>query len=277
MEAWCYNDNEEHYKFLDMFCEMFDDGSDVAQLEILQEKLVSLNEKNFEETKIWILNSIFAKSEEAIHDLIYNFYLISAARVNDHKSSIFSRMIISLYEHRRTHKYLKHIKNQLLEIITLTNDMYVEDLIQELISSSIISESEVEEIEKQITTKELNRDGLKCYNYGLFLSQKLLYLHFSNEENEFFKLIDEDNKDGLLEEISETGKDIKETFQLFFDIWTFKFSMIDYAAFKGSVNCFKYLLINGAEISYNTLGLAITGGNIEIIRLLEQRNCDFSR
>ena len=48
------------------------------------------------------------------------------------------------------------------------------------------------------------------------------------------------------------------------------FAIICAAALYGSLKCFKYLLLNGAEIG-DCRPFAIDGGNIEIIRLVEQR------
>lgn len=64
------------------------DKSDASLLEQLQEKLLALNEKNFEDTKR-ILNSIFVISKEAVHVIICTFYQVSAVRLNDYKSLIF--------------------------------------------------------------------------------------------------------------------------------------------------------------------------------------------
>ena len=51
-------------------------------------------------------------------------------------------------------------------------------------------------------------------------------------------------------------------------------SLIDYAAFFGSIKCFKFLLLNGADLS-NTGKYAVAGGNLEIIHLCEQNNISF--
>lgn len=90
-----YSCHGEYFKTYQDYV-MFAEDSDVAQLEILQQIQVDLNWSNFSETMEWILQSTFTKSEEGIHDLIYTFYLISAARAQENKSSILSRMITSL-------------------------------------------------------------------------------------------------------------------------------------------------------------------------------------
>lgn len=54
-----------------------------------------------------------------------------------------------------------------------------------------------------------------------------------------------------------------------------KVTYIEYAAFFGSVKCFKYLLLNGAILTPNIAKFAVGGGNNEIIRICEQKKCDF--
>ena len=51
-------------------------------------------------------------------------------------------------------------------------------------------------------------------------------------------------------------------------------SLIDYAAFFGSIKCFKFLLLNGSNLT-NSGKFAVAGGNIEIINLCEQNQSSF--
>ncbi|OHT00823.1 hypothetical protein TRFO_07820 [Tritrichomonas foetus] len=59
-------------------------------------------------------------------------------------------------------------------------------------------------------------------------------------------------------------------------------TLIQVAAFYGAVKCFKYFFINGAdahkcdEEKKTTVHFAIAGGNIEIIRILQRENFNFS-
>ena len=48
-------------------------------------------------------------------------------------------------------------------------------------------------------------------------------------------------------------------------------SLIDYAAFFGSIKCFKFLLLNGSDLT-RAIKFAIAGGNMEIIKLCEQNS-----
>ncbi|OHT06850.1 hypothetical protein TRFO_25020 [Tritrichomonas foetus] len=53
-------------------------------------------------------------------------------------------------------------------------------------------------------------------------------------------------------------------------------SIIEYAAFFGAVDIFKYLITNKVRPSSNLTYFAVAGGNIEIVHLCEQMKCDFS-
>ena len=59
-------------------------------------------------------------------------------------------------------------------------------------------------------------------------------------------------------------------------------TLIQYAAFHGSLKCFKFLLLNGADLeAEDNAGMTlahfvVAGGNTELVRLIQQRKCDFS-
>lgn len=51
--------------------------------------------------------------------------------------------------------------------------------------------------------------------------------------------------------------------------------LIEYAAFFGSINCFKYLLDKYSMMPFNLAKFAIAGGKDEIIKLCEEHKCNF--
>lgn len=52
-------------------------------------------------------------------------------------------------------------------------------------------------------------------------------------------------------------------------------SSIDLAALNGSVECFRYLLsLNNAGTTSHTFNMAVIGGNLEIVQLLNQNGTD---
>ncbi|KAK8883824.1 hypothetical protein M9Y10_042923 [Tritrichomonas musculus] len=56
-----------------------------------------------------------------------------------------------------------------------------------------------------------------------------------------------------------------------------RINYLNYAAFNGSINCFKYLLLNKVEIDELTYELSIIGGNFEIVRIVNNaKDNDYS-
>ncbi|KAK8892562.1 hypothetical protein M9Y10_029795 [Tritrichomonas musculus] len=56
-----------------------------------------------------------------------------------------------------------------------------------------------------------------------------------------------------------------------FDDFNEDINVINYAAYYGSLKCFKYLLLNDGCIDESTLYFAVYGGNVEIIKIVDQR------
>lgn len=52
-------------------------------------------------------------------------------------------------------------------------------------------------------------------------------------------------------------------------------TLIEYAAYNGSLNIFKFLWMNDAKLPDNILKMAVLGGSYEIIHLLESKNITF--
>ena len=55
-----------------------------------------------------------------------------------------------------------------------------------------------------------------------------------------------------------------------------RITLLDFSAFCGSVNSFKYLMLNGCEITDDTVDFSIKGGNESIIELIEQKGFEFN-
>lgn len=89
--------------------------------------------------------------------------------------------------------------------------------------------------------------------------------------NDILRLIIQDDAEKLQVMISQNNIDINKSVHLDSLInrqsKNSEVSLIDYAAENGSINCYKYLLLNHAEISRNLMPCAVKGGNTEIIRI----------
>ena len=67
----------------------------------------------------------------------------------------------------------------------------------------------------------------------------------------------------------DTKKTLTRSFELHHLIKD-RFTPITFAARFGSINCFKYMLLNGVEINQRTVENALIGGNLEIFHLCEK-------
>lgn len=54
-------------------------------------------------------------------------------------------------------------------------------------------------------------------------------------------------------------------------------SQLDFSALCGSVKVFKYLINNGMKIEPSTIENAVRSGKVQILEVLRQKDCDFSR
>jgi hypothetical protein len=54
-------------------------------------------------------------------------------------------------------------------------------------------------------------------------------------------------------------------------------SLLSISAFYGSVKCFKFLFMNGANVTSSVCVSAVKGGDLEIIQICEQEHGDFSK
>ena len=104
------------------------------------------------------------------------------------------------------------------------------------------------------------------------------------QQKEMFLLLQKDDIDGFVSFLSNTPTegpvDITEEQKVeggncyLFDCGHY-ISLIDFCCFFGSLNCFKYLLLNQCNITEKTHKYSIAGGNQEIINILKETNNKF--
>ncbi|KAK8875507.1 hypothetical protein M9Y10_005673 [Tritrichomonas musculus] len=126
--------------------------------------------------------------------------------------------------------------------------------------------------------KELSLDELNFVSYFNKNIDSYIQMRDKGEpDDEITKAIRCDAIDCLRSLISSKIDDVNNffipfnIFENYVDFDQNKISYIDYAAAYGSIKCFKYLLLNHNMIGEATLSYAVYGGNIEIIRIVDQR------
>ena len=94
--------------------------------------------------------------------------------------------------------------------------------------------------------------------------------------NDFTNAIDKDDIEKVQFLISQNNIDLNKCLPFVFEHIFFEFKLlnpVEYAAFKGSINSFKYLLLNTKVINYERLlECSVAGGNIEIIHIIENKH-----
>ena len=103
-------------------------------------------------------------------------------------------------------------------------------------------------------------------------------IHANKKQIQLFTLLQKDDIDGFILFLSKNpGKQFQITKKqnpqgFYFDLFEYSsISLIDFCCFFGSLNCFKYLLLNKCEITKETLKCSIAGGNQEIINILKEK------
>ncbi|KAK8838502.1 hypothetical protein M9Y10_033130 [Tritrichomonas musculus] len=93
-------------------------------------------------------------------------------------------------------------------------------------------------------------------------------------DDELTKSLRYDDVDKLQLIINQNGIDIPNAVVPYniFDDLSENITIINYAAYCGALKCFKYLLLNNGLIDYSSLYFALYGGNIEIIKIVDQRH-----
>ena len=104
-------------------------------------------------------------------------------------------------------------------------------------------------------------------------------IKFGFPEDSIQYILMNDDVDNLIEIMNQPSMSINKNIDMFrFDVFIAKddcfervreLSLIDLAALNGSVECFKYLSLNGAVHTNKTFEMAVIGGKIEIVQSLK--------
>lgn len=123
----------------------------------------------------------------------------------------------------------------------------------------------VEDLSPNIDFKSLDYQMTNIKFNGNLIGNETIYSYFSDNPErtpEYFVFFDDADK---LSDLIGSNNNI--------DINTYggEFNLLNRAARWGSLQCFKYLLMNGANFSNMTMICALNGGNYEIIRICERQ------
>ena len=267
----------------------------IQYLKTIQSIVFNLNEENIEES-----TRLTMKLFDANFPFSFNFILSKLIY-----SSCFSQMKdINIYFHfmnsigkkeeeiKSVHKLIDTFIKYILDYGSYVSDYILENMIeQKIVDSKITSnskslyfahyktKSELDDLKDEPFSEQFfeNIDTLQKDNWKL---HKKFVLEGRNPL-EIANLIRNDDVEKLQEISSQVDFDFDQAVEpSLYERCSFinqeggYISLIDYAAFFGSVKCFKFLLLNDSEL-INTAKYAVAGGNFEIIHLCEQNHALF--
>lgn len=283
------------------------DGSPIGELEKIQSILVELNDENYEASKDLIINSTLSSTLEGLQDIIHTLFVINIAR--HEKNRIFANLIDDLINHSKVNELYGEIPYFAESNIYFALKNGADPLVYELLERKIISREsftrEASFIGLNVNIRNLSYAHRFAYEYCTIrsITKQIKYLpgdncikeEITDDINKFYqyrrecvnptriaKILRNDDIDSLQEFISEIiNFDYNATIEnSIFEVnpgLKGDVSLLNYSAIYGSCKCFKHLILNGSNLNDKTVHYAVAGGNLEIIRYLEQNNQDFSK
>ena len=197
---------------------------------------------------------------------------ISKTICNDSIIEIFSQFLLKLNRQESYYLLEKMIEQELIDPSSIQKQ-------QSLYFSHYKTKEEIASLQSNQFWKQFssNIDVLEKDNWEFHKR----YAREGVNPLEIAKIIRNDDVEKLQELSSQTSFNFQQTIEpSLYERYSFinkeNISLIDYAAFFGSVKCFKFLIVNGSSIK-NTGVFAVAGGNLEIFYICVQNHSSFDR
>ena len=258
--------------------------SKADEISSLQKLIFSINENNFDNIKDQILHSKFTLTKESFRILIATIGIGFHTRPQQYES--FVDLICSLKDLIK--KFLT--PHELYNVLRLEISNF---FLLELISHQIMLFSDLFSIPRddgddfqQFFAPELiiyNRAEYESKFKDMDLQKHIKTRETGENESQIASIIMRDDINEFINYVSQTNiqynSEIPDSIyeKCFYLTQKYKkITVIEYCAFFGSINIFKYLVSNKATETNNLGFYSIAGGCFEIVHLCEQMNCNFS-
>ncbi|OHT03095.1 hypothetical protein TRFO_29558 [Tritrichomonas foetus] len=261
-------------------------------IENLQNKLLELDQ-NFEETNenfiSFLMESRFIKEKRTIRQLLFSVDCLLTYRRISFETAIFilqNEHIKKLMKENFSPNELVFIfESKLLVLHLLDNHIItIQSLMEEVCAGEsyfFYFFSEIRETDFDYFTEIYSK-----FKKDMILPDVEKHDELRRKginEDEYSQLIRYDKIDEFMVMFVEKGNDFN--FKIPFSRYeTADYvncpdlmpNLIEYAAFFGAVNIFKFLYLEGAKFTPELLSFAVAGGNYEIIHFLEENNYKFT-
>ncbi|KAK8878176.1 hypothetical protein M9Y10_004941 [Tritrichomonas musculus] len=257
----------------------------------LQEMILEINSTNIQEAKQYLNENEFFNDKQSIKQLLFTIDAVSHARPNT--IPYLCELLVYSSEHIK-----KFYKSSDVAPIFHNNQIYLTLYQCNIIDiDSLVSISRCGFATFLFFAKELEEKAPSFY-YGRLQKSSIIRRCIKSEEKSgnHQQNICEKEEDPLTVSIqkddiiqfqdilshsnisinSQTRYSINQANEFANEGYDLP-SLIEYAAFNGSVKIFKFLWMKEAEMSENILKMAIFGGSYEIIHLIESKNIVFDK
>ncbi|OHS99705.1 hypothetical protein TRFO_33830 [Tritrichomonas foetus] len=256
---------------------------DLAKVKELQSIIYELSPENYSLTKNYILSNNFLSNRQMITQLISSLSEFSLNRRNT------VDLVVNLFSDFSTNikKYLT--ESDILNLMPLIKFKY---LVYRLLEINFVSiESIIPFALHDMTAFGYFSPEIKAYDLDLFNKYRerskrtrktvdkfdtihhISYRKSGSNQDPISVSIVHDDLESFLDIISHTEINLNSKIEISpYEIFQFfwKPTMIDYAAYYGSLQIYKYLLMNKVGVTWFTKVYAAAGGNYEIVHLCEE-------
>ena len=261
---------------------------EMNNIETLQKKIININNENFEEFFNYLHSSYFLKTKRAVRQLLFSIdSLVTFNRLPLQYANAILKdgLLKKVLKEMFTPNELIFVFEQNILLLTLLDEeiITIQSLMDEVCGGKDFFFFFFPEIKKK---------DHKYYDESINKFQELLPLKDDNvhdvlrrkgqNEDEFACFIENDDiinfrKYFCLE--NHSPNDLipysKYLRHQFVNLEHCMPSLVEYAAFFGSIQIFKFLYLEGAKLTSNITFFAIAGGNYEIIHFLEENKFTF--
>ncbi|OHT14830.1 hypothetical protein TRFO_14777 [Tritrichomonas foetus] len=247
--------------------------SEMNDLIEVQDMLLNISQYNEEETFEYFSNSPFFESK-------------------DHLRTLLNSIIAALNSRPTNYQHYVNLISYLIPIITtffqqeeLVEEIFGHNIIRlRLLEENIIDFSQIYKYDKSESTFFFFAPEFQKYYPEYFDENKIIVRNLNMEnhiikrlegmnESEIAIIIRNDDIEQFQSFISRTNTSLNSNIpNSFYEICLFlknSVSLIEYAAFFGSTEIFKFLWVNNVNLPSTLCDFAVAGGNYEIVHLIE--------
>lgn len=269
----------------------YDTNSEIGKLESLQYVLRSLDSSNYTEEFDKLMESDWIRKKDLVSILVHTIILICSCSIK--KRAIYSQLLLDLNQKADESNKLVEIVPELRKSVDWALMNKGDPIIYDAIDNGLLTD---EDIKKFVRRKVILQENvyrrfmpeyvalkdefdINCPNIIDVdnLEESLRNRKECANESEIARVIRNDDIVALQEISLNPGFSFSSSipysdFEIDPFLWNDNTDILSYAAYHSSIKCFKFIYLNrNNRLPWNLDECAISGGNLEIVRICEQQ------